>query len=101
MQKLSRGLVGLAIGSSVLVAVAMAASGGWGPFGEGGVLDPGACFFIYVILVQLIFIWFIVCLLRCDEEDRICTLHCVHRYVIVMSIVNLLLLLCLLGNWLS
>lgn len=96
MARLSTPKAGLAIGSSVVAAVAMAASSG-GIFGEDGIFDQAACLILLLFLLLLAYIWFVVCYKQCDVEEQVCRDRCVHRYITIVTILIILFVLCMLG----
>jgi hypothetical protein len=94
--RISKGLLWALFAASVTV---LAAAVGSGPFGPEGPLDTVDCFVWYVIVMQVLLIYFSICVLRCDNDE--CRIVCIRRFAVLVLILQIAYVLCLLINtWL-
>jgi hypothetical protein len=91
--RISKGLVWALLAVTVAVLAAAVSSG---PFGPGGPLDTVECFVWYVLIMQVLLIYFAVCVLRCDNDE--CKIVCVRRFAILVLILQIAFVSCVLIN---
>jgi hypothetical protein len=92
--RISEGLLWAMLATTVAV---LAAAVGSGPFGPEGPLDTVECFVWYVIVMQVLLIYFAICVLRCDNDE--CRTVCIRRFAVLVLVLQIAYLLCLLINF--